>query len=68
MYFLSQYCAWEESVKNTVSASKWKIDLFMNSSQCRELDRIDGEPVEFEWTIFTGFTALVEVQNMMTEI
>ena len=57
--------------ENTVSAWKWKIDWFMNSSQCRELDRFNGEPVEFDWTIFPGFTALqtlVEVQNMMTEI
>ena len=30
-----------------VSAWKEKIDWFMNSSQCRELDRIDGEPMEF---------------------
>ena len=35
-----------------VSAWKEKIVWLMNSSQCRELDRIDGEPMEFEWTIF----------------
>ena len=29
-----------------------KIVRFMNSSQCRELDRIDGEPMEFEWKNF----------------
>ena len=43
----------------------------MYSSQCRELDRIDGEPMEFEWTISPGFTAqqiLAEIQNMMTEM
>ena len=34
--------------ENPVSAWKEKIDWFMNSSQCRELDRIDGEPMEFE--------------------
>ena len=28
-----------------------KIAWFMNASQCRELDRIDGEPMEFEWKI-----------------
>ena len=33
-----------------VSAWKEKIDWFMNSSQCRELDPIDGESMEFEWT------------------
>ena len=53
-----------------VSAWKEKIDWFMNSHQCLELDRIDGEPMEFEWTIFPGFTALqilAEIQNTMTE-
>ena len=37
------------------SALKEKIDWFMNSPQCRELDRIDGELMEFEWKIFPGF-------------
>ena len=35
-----------------VSAWKEQIDWFMKSSQCRELDRIDGEPMAFEWEIF----------------
>ena len=29
-----------------------------SSSQYRALDTIDGEPMEFEWNIFPGFTAL----------
>ena len=37
---------------NPVSAWKEETDRFMNSSQCRELDRIDGEPMELEWKIF----------------
>ena len=43
----------------------------MNSRQYRELDRIDGEPMEFEWTNFQGFTTLqtlAEIQNMMIGI
>ena len=39
--------------------------------QDKELDRIDGEPMEFEWKFFPGFTTLqilAEIQNMMTEI
>ena len=54
-----------------VSAWKEKIDWFMKSSQCQELDRIDGEPMEFEWKNFTGFTTLqilAGIQNMMTEM
>ena len=54
--------------ENPLSAWKEKIDWFMNSSQCRELDSIDREPMEFEWTIFTTVQILAEIQNMMTEI
>ena len=42
----------------------------MNSRQYSELDRIDGEPMEFEWKIFPGSTTLkilAEIQNMMAE-
>ena len=30
----------------------------MDSRDYRELNGIDGEPVEFEWTIFPGHTML----------
>ena len=55
---------------NSVSAWKEKFDWFVNSSQCRELDRIDGEPMEFKWKIFPRFTTLqilAGIWNMMTE-
>ena len=48
-----------------------KIVSFMNSSQYRQLDRIDGEPMELEWKISKDSHALrilAEIQNMMTEI
>ena len=54
-----------------VSAWKEKINWFMESRQFWELDRIDGEPMEFWWKISSGFTAvqiLAEIQRMMTEI
>ena len=54
-----------------VSAWKKKNNWFMNLFQCRELDRIDAEPMEFEWKVLPGFTTLqilAEIQNMMTEI
>ena len=41
-----------------VNAWKKKINCCMNSRQYREMDRIDGEPMEFEWTLFPGFTTL----------
>ena len=35
-----------------------KLRWFKSSSQYRALDTIDGEPMEFEWNIFPGFTPL----------
>ena len=39
--------------ENPTSNSAWErqLDWFKNSSQCRTLDTIDGEPMEFEWNI-----------------
>ena len=31
---------------------------YLETRHLKELDRIDGEPMEFEWTNFTGFTSL----------
>ena len=56
---------------NPVEVRKEKVDSFVNSRQCKELDRIDGEPMDFECENFPGFTTLqilVEIQNTMTEI
>ena len=35
-----------------------KLAWFKSSSQYGALDTIDGEPMEFEWNIFPGFTTL----------
>ena len=54
-----------------VKAWKEKIDWFLNSRQYKELDRVDVEPMEFEWTNFPAFTTLqifAGSQNMMIEI
>ena len=39
---------------------KWQSQLkdFQPTNECTELFGIDGEPIEFEWTIFPGFTSL----------
>ena len=34
------------------------LGWFNTSQEYRDLDRIDGEPVEFEWNIFPGFNTL----------
>ena len=39
--------AWEE-----------RLEWFKSSSEYRTLDRIDGEPLEFEWNMFQGFNTL----------
>ena len=46
--------------ENPQSNITWedKLTWFKNSSEYRTLDRIDGEPVEFECNIFPGFNTL----------
>ena len=46
--------------ENPQSNSVWedKLTWFKSSPQYRALDTIDGEPTEFEWNIFPGFTTL----------
>ena len=54
---------------NTVREEK--LTWFKSSSQYRTLDTIDGEPMEFEWNIFPGFTTLQlcnKVQEFMSKI
>ena len=49
--------AWEE-----------RLEWFKSSPEYRTLDRIDGEPMEFEWNIFPGFNTLQlsqEVQGIL---
>ena len=52
--------------QNPTSNTVWedKLTWFKDSSPYRTLDTIDGEPMEFEWNIFTGFTALQLVQEV----
>ena len=39
-------------------------DFSLLNSEYRNLDTIDGEPMEFEWNIFPGFTTLQLVQEV----
>ena len=59
--------------QNPTSNSAWeeKLSWFKSSSQYRTLDTIDGEPMEFEWNIFPGFTTLQlcnKVQEFMSKM
>ena len=44
----------DEEVISLSHAKTW----FKSSSRYSALDTIDGEPMEFEWNIFPGFTTL----------
>ena len=53
-----------------VKACESKIKWFLETRYVKELDRIDGEPMDFEWKKFPGFNTLgilTEIQKMMTE-
>ena len=59
--------------QNPQSNTVWeeKLTWFKSSSQYRTLDTIDGEPMEFEWNIFAGFTTLRlcnKVQEFMSKM
>ena len=54
-----------------VQSWKDKIKWYLETRYLKELDRIDGESMEFEWKNFTGFTTLgilAEIQKMMAEL
>ena len=46
--------------ENPQSNDAWerRLGWFKSSPEYRNLDRIDGEPMEFEWNIFPGFNTL----------
>ena len=58
-YFQIVLCL-RKMYQNPQSNTVWeeKLTWFKSSSQYRTLDTIDGEPMEFEWNIFPGFTTL----------
>ena len=51
--------------QNPTSNTAWEqqLDWFKDAPQYRTLDTIDGEPMEFEWNIFPGFTTLQLIQE-----
>ena len=53
-----------------VEAWKERITLSLEKCYLKDLDRINGEPMEFEWKNFRGCTTsgiLDEIQKMLTE-
>ena len=61
---------WEASVVHQSKLGKTKLNGIWKHAISKNCNRIDGEPMEFEWTIFTCFTilgVLTEIQKMMAE-
>ena len=56
----------DDPVESWKSKIQWYSDNYFS-----KLNRIDGQPMDFEWKIFPGFTAvgiLNQVQQMMAEL
>ena len=45
-----------------------QLEEFQQSNSFRELLRIDGEPIEFEWNIFPGPTSLEILQKIQKDL
>ena len=63
-------CALGKILENPESNEAWeqRLGWIKSSQNYRNFDRIDGEPMEFEWNIFTGFNTLQlsdEVKNLL---
>ena len=59
--------------ENTQSNDAWeqRLGWFKSSPEYRNFDRIDGEPMEFEWNIFPGFNTLQlsqEVKSLLLRL
>ena len=59
--------------ENSQSNTAWeqRLEWFKTSQEYRNLGRIDGEPMEFEWNIFPGFTTLQlsqEVEDLLLRL
>ena len=59
--------------ENPQSNIAWEVRLtwFKSSPQHRALDRIDGEPMEFEWNILPGSThcsSATKVQELLSRL
>ena len=59
--------------ENTQSNTAWeqRSERFKTSQEYRNMDIIDGEPMEFEWNIFPGFNTLQlsdEVKSLLLKL
>ena len=62
---------WAQGIKSEGVFGRTVLTWFKSSPEYRALDRIDGEPMEFEWNIFPGFTTLelcTKVQELLSRL
>ena len=64
--------SWKDEREPSINIA-WedRLTWFKSSPEHRALDRIDGEPMEFEWNIFPGFTTLQlchKVQELLSRL
>ena len=60
----------DKTHENPQSNTAWEDGLawFKSSPEYRDFDRIDGEPMEFEWNIFQGFNTLQLSQEVKSSL
>ena len=67
------YCVLVRSSRTPQSNEAWeqRVGWFKSSSVHRSFDRIDGDPMDFEWNIFPGFNTLQlsdEVKSLLLKL
>ena len=66
-------CVFFKIHENLQSNAAWedRLGWFKSSLEYRNFDRIDGEPMDFEWNIFPGFNTLQrseEVKSLLLKL
>ena len=65
------YCVLERYTRTPNVAWEERLDWLKTSQEYRDMDRIDGEPMEFEWNIFSLFNTLQlseEVKSLLLRL
>ena len=65
-----QSCVCERCIVIQKRMKKWKsqIKAFQQSNEYAELSGIDGQPIEFEWNIFPGFTSIEFLRKIQEDL
>ena len=63
--FSIQSCVWETS---NPSEANIKIQHVQQSKDYAELSGLDGEPMEFQWNVFPGFTSIEILRQIQRDV